>query len=76
MQVLELRRAFDLILIMKSTYHLAMELLLAWGFTASRPSTRSVKWPASAQWNAVPQSFSPFKSRSFTGLTGERKLRL
>ena len=47
--VLEMRRAFDLILIMKGTYHLTMELLLAWCFTASRPSTRSVKWQASAQ---------------------------
>ena len=41
--VLEKRRAFDLMLIMKGAYHLAMELLLAWCFTASRHCTRSVK---------------------------------
>ena len=33
--VLEMRRAFDLLHIMKYTYHLAMELLLAWSFSCS-----------------------------------------
>ena len=30
-----MRRAFDLLLIMESTYQLAMELLLAWSFSCS-----------------------------------------
>ena len=46
-------------------------------FTASRPSTQSVKGKASAQWGCVcPKAFSTFEDRSFGGLSDVLKKRL